>query len=143
MVERIAVRSGVRDSEETVTMAKTPDEKAAAPAAKAAAPAAKAAAPAARKSSSRPAGGRGTAAPVAGPVDAAPRARVGKPRLLGYYEETVRPRLAKEFGLKNPHQVPRLSKIVLNVGTRRGRRRTPGWSTPRPKSWPRSPGRRR
>ncbi|HEU5041978.1 MAG TPA: 50S ribosomal protein L5 [Gemmatimonadales bacterium] len=33
-----------------------------------------------------------------------------------YYLKTVRPRLAKEFGLTNPHQVPRLEKVVLNVG---------------------------
>ena len=94
-------------------MAKTPDEKDAASAAKAAAPAQ-------RKSSARPAGGRGGAAPAAAAVDAAPKARLGKPRLQGYFEETVRPRLAKEFGLKNPHQVPRLSKIVLNVGLGEG-----------------------
>jgi large subunit ribosomal protein L5 len=28
----------------------------------------------------------------------------------------VRPRLTKEFGLTNPMQLPRLSKVVLNVG---------------------------
>lgn len=39
-----------------------------------------------------------------------------EPRLLIHYRERVRPRLAKEFGLTNPHQVPRLVKIVLNVG---------------------------
>jgi len=33
-----------------------------------------------------------------------------------YYEQTVRPRLQKEFGLANPHQVPGLDKVVLNVG---------------------------
>ncbi len=51
-----------------------------------------------------------------GAVDHEPRAREGKPRLLEYYERAVRPRLAKEFGLENPHQVPRLEKVVLNVG---------------------------
>jgi large subunit ribosomal protein L5 len=40
----------------------------------------------------------------------------GTPRLQEYYEKTIRPRLAKEFGLENPNQVPRLVKIVLNVG---------------------------
>jgi large subunit ribosomal protein L5 len=29
---------------------------------------------------------------------------------------TIRPRLAKQFGLNNPHQIPQLVKIVLNVG---------------------------
>ncbi|HET8624897.1 MAG TPA: 50S ribosomal protein L5 [Gemmatimonadales bacterium] len=33
-----------------------------------------------------------------------------------YYEQTVRGRLQKEFALQNPHQVPRLAKVVLNVG---------------------------
>jgi large subunit ribosomal protein L5 len=50
------------------------------------------------------------------PVEESPRASVGKPRLQRYYEETIRARLAKEFGLENPNQVPRLHKIVLNVG---------------------------
>ena len=38
------------------------------------------------------------------------------PRLHGYYHKTVRERLAKQFDLKNPHQIPGLEKIVLNVG---------------------------
>jgi large subunit ribosomal protein L5 len=41
---------------------------------------------------------------------------VPPPRLKALYQSTVRERLMKEFGLKNPHQVPTLSKIVLNVG---------------------------
>jgi large subunit ribosomal protein L5 len=52
----------------------------------------------------------------AGAVDHAPKAMEGTPRLQEYYENTIRPRLAKEFGLSNPNQVPRLVKIVLNVG---------------------------
>ena len=50
------------------------------------------------------------------PLDAAPVAQVGKPRLQTHYETVVRPALAKEFGLANAHQLPRLVKIVLNVG---------------------------
>ncbi len=50
------------------------------------------------------------------PVEHTPKASEGKPRLLDYYEKTIRSRLAKEFGLSNPNQVPRLVKIVLNVG---------------------------
>jgi large subunit ribosomal protein L5 len=38
------------------------------------------------------------------------------PRLRKLYEETVRPALVKEFGYKNPMQVPRIDKIVLNMG---------------------------
>ena len=56
-------------------------------------------------------GGAGGAA-----VDHEPKAREGAPRLQTYYLQTVRPKLAKEFGLANPHQVPRLEKIGLNVG---------------------------
>jgi large subunit ribosomal protein L5 len=52
----------------------------------------------------------------AAPVDHTPKAVEGTPRLQEYYEKTVRPRLSKEFGLANPNQVPRLVKIVLNVG---------------------------
>jgi large subunit ribosomal protein L5 len=67
---------------------------------------------------SAPAGGsgKGKDKPAAGAVDHAPKAMEGKPRLLDFYEKTVRPKLAKEFGLANPNQVPRLVKIVLNVG---------------------------
>jgi large subunit ribosomal protein L5 len=49
-------------------------------------------------------------------LDHEPKAREGAPRLQTYYQETVRGKLAKEFGLTNPHQVPRLEKIVLNIG---------------------------
>jgi large subunit ribosomal protein L5 len=49
-----------------------------------------------------------------------PHAGAGKPvpvpRLREFYAKTVRGRLMEQFGLKNPHQVPTLSKIVLNVG---------------------------
>lgn len=38
------------------------------------------------------------------------------PRLKTYYEDVVRKRLAEQFGYKNPMQVPRLSKVVLNMG---------------------------
>ena len=50
------------------------------------------------------------------PTDPSPKVAVGKPRLQAFYEETVRPRLAKSFALANPHQVPKISKVVLNVG---------------------------
>jgi large subunit ribosomal protein L5 len=54
------------------------------------------------------------------PLDPAPMASVGKPRMQKYYEEQVRARMSKEFGFTNPHQVPRLVKIVLNVGLGEG-----------------------
>jgi large subunit ribosomal protein L5 len=37
-------------------------------------------------------------------------------RLQEHYEKTVRSALMKEFDYKNPFQVPRLDKIVLNMG---------------------------
>jgi large subunit ribosomal protein L5 len=41
---------------------------------------------------------------------------VPTPRLHTYYVQTVRARLMQQFGLTNPHQVPTLEKITLNVG---------------------------
>jgi large subunit ribosomal protein L5 len=61
-------------------------------------------------------GGKGKDKGAGGAVDHEPKAREGAPRLQTYYRDTVRARLAKEFGLGNPNQVPRLEKIVLNVG---------------------------
>ncbi len=43
-----------------------------------------------------------------------------KPRLQERYESEVRERLSKEFGYKNVHEIPRLSKIVVNVGLGEG-----------------------
>jgi large subunit ribosomal protein L5 len=79
----------------------------------------------AAKKGGAPAGAPGKGAPGkregkdkagAAAVDHTPKAAEGTPRLLEYYQQTVRSRLAQEFGLTNPHQVPRLVKIVLNVG---------------------------
>src|SRR5262249_35573300 len=41
---------------------------------------------------------------------------VPPPRLKDFYQGTVRSRLSQQFGFKNPHEVPTLEKIVLNVG---------------------------
>jgi large subunit ribosomal protein L5 len=51
-----------------------------------------------------------------GAVDHAPKAAEGTPRLQEYYLKTVRAKLQKDFGLPNPHQVPHLEKVVLNIG---------------------------
>jgi large subunit ribosomal protein L5 len=61
-------------------------------------------------------GGKGEAPaapaePEGPPAEPAPRAR-----LLDFYEQRVRAKLQQQFGLANPHQIPRLLKIVLNVG---------------------------
>ena len=49
-----------------------------------------------------------------------PHAGAGKPvpapRLREFYHKTVRGKLMEQFGLTNPHQVPTMTKIVLNVG---------------------------
>ncbi len=39
-----------------------------------------------------------------------------KPRLQARYEETIRPALVEKFGYGNPHQVPRVEKVTLNMG---------------------------
>ena len=50
-----------------------------------------------------------------------PHAGSGKPvpppRLRMHYQSTVRKRLMDQFGLKNPHQVPTLTKIVDRMVT--------------------------
>lgn len=56
-----------------------------------------------------------TAGPT-GATDPAPKVRDGAPRLQHHYEQVARPRLAKAFGLTNPMQVPKVLKVVLNVG---------------------------
>jgi large subunit ribosomal protein L5 len=38
------------------------------------------------------------------------------PRLRKHYDEVVRPKLTEQFGYTNPMQVPRLDKVVLNMG---------------------------
>ena len=39
-----------------------------------------------------------------------------RPRLLERYRKDVMPKLAREFGYGNVNQVPKLTKIVVNVG---------------------------
>jgi large subunit ribosomal protein L5 len=39
-----------------------------------------------------------------------------KPRLRQFYDDVVRQRLVEEFGYKNPMEVPKLEKIVINMG---------------------------
>jgi large subunit ribosomal protein L5 len=39
-----------------------------------------------------------------------------QPRLRERYKQDVRDKLSQEFGYRNVHQVPRLSKIVVNIG---------------------------
>ena len=41
-------------------------------------------------------------------------------RLKKHYEETIKPNLSEEFSYKNPMEVPRLDKIVINMGVGEG-----------------------
>ena len=52
--------------------------------------------------------------PPAGAVKAAPKDYVA--RLKKLYRDEIVPKLTKEFGYKNALEVPRLDKIVLNMG---------------------------
>jgi large subunit ribosomal protein L5 len=54
------------------------------------------------------------AAKAAPGSDAVPAGYV--PRLRKHYDEVVRPALIKEFGYENAMQVPKITKIVLNMG---------------------------
>jgi len=47
---------------------------------------------------------------------AAPAEPAPPPRLRDHYNSVIRTKLMKEFELQNPHEVPRLLKIVVNVG---------------------------
>ena len=49
----------------------------------------------------------------AAPAQAAP---AGVPRMLAHYQDTVRPQLGKALARENPHAIPRLEKIVINMG---------------------------
>jgi len=72
------------------------------------------------KAAKAPKGEKGEgAAPAAKAEPAAPEERV-TPRLKTYYEEVVRAKLTKEFGYKNPMEVPVLEKIVINMGVGEG-----------------------
>ena len=80
-----------------------------------------------KKSGGAPAGAPGPKAPKSASKKKgdAPKARgahagagkpVPPPRLKVFYDNTVKGKLTEQFGLTNKHQLPTLSKIVLNVG---------------------------
>src|SRR5579871_4737877 len=82
-------------------------------------PAAKGAKPEAAAADAKGAKGKarkeaGAEIAVAGAVKAAPKDYVA--RLKKVYQEEIVPQLVKEFGYKNALEVPRLEKIVLNMG---------------------------
>ena len=47
---------------------------------------------------------------------AAEAAPAGVPRMLAHYQDTVQPELGRALGRTNPHAIPRLEKIVVNMG---------------------------
>jgi large subunit ribosomal protein L5 len=73
-------------------------------------------APKAEKQEKKPKGGKKERAALV-PKD---HKGVGLPvptaRLRVHYQKVVRANLSKQFGFKNPHQIPTIEKIVINVG---------------------------
>ena len=62
-------------------------------------------------------GGKGKGpAKEAAPREVKPRPKDYKPRMKSLYEKTVREALKEKFAYKNPMQIPRIEKIVLNMG---------------------------
>jgi large subunit ribosomal protein L5 len=53
---------------------------------------------------------------AAGPREWKPRPKDYKPRLKTHYETVVRDELKKKFNYANPMQIPRIEKVVLNMG---------------------------
>ena len=65
---------------------------------------------------------KGEAAPAAAEKAKKPRTPEERvtPRLRTFYDEVVRPQLTEQFGYKNRMQVPRIAKVVLNMGIGEG-----------------------
>jgi large subunit ribosomal protein L5 len=70
----------------------------------------------------KPAKGKGkpAVAEAAVEVKAAPPPKDYVARLKKVYRDEIVPKLIKEFGYKNPLEVPRIDKIVLNMGVGEG-----------------------
>ncbi|HEX5178393.1 MAG TPA: 50S ribosomal protein L5 [Gemmatimonadaceae bacterium] len=61
-------------------------------------------------------GGAGQAQGGTGKAHAGAGTPAPAPRLKGYYERTVRDKLKQQFSLSNAHEIPKLTKIVINCG---------------------------
>ena len=59
---------------------------------------------------------RDKGAPKAEKVARTPRPKGYKPRMKAHYEKVVREEMSKQFGYANAMQIPRLEKVVLNMG---------------------------
>jgi large subunit ribosomal protein L5 len=66
--------------------------------------------PPAKEAKSKPAASTGAAVPKK------PRPADYKPRMKALYEAEIRAKMAEHFGYTNPMRIPRLEKIVLNMG---------------------------
>src|SRR5690349_4786205 len=60
-------------------------------------------------------GGKGGAAPK-GELAQEKVKRSALPRLKTFYETELRPKLMQELGLKNAMQIPKLTKVTINIG---------------------------
>ena len=58
----------------------------------------------------------GKAAPKPEKTARTPRPKDYQPRLKAHYDKVVRGEMAKQFGYANPMQIPRVEKVVLNMG---------------------------
>jgi large subunit ribosomal protein L5 len=66
-------------------------------------------------------GGKGAPAEPQGPAKRASVSGTVPPRLRDRFRTAVVPALMKERGYGNPYQVPRLSKVVINMGVGEGK----------------------
>jgi len=75
-------------------------------------------APAGKGSTGKSSGGKGSERKSMLPKGphAGAKLPVPAPRLAEYYRSTVVPKLMQQFGLTNVHQVPGMTKVVINVG---------------------------
>jgi large subunit ribosomal protein L5 len=69
-----------------------------------------------KKSGKKGKGGEGASASGAGEQKVTSTVDIVPPRLHERYKQQVIPALTKQFNYKNPMQVPRLQKIVVNMG---------------------------
>ncbi|MFV0296014.1 MAG: 50S ribosomal protein L5 [Hyphomicrobiaceae bacterium] len=60
--------------------------------------------------------GRRSAAAKTAKAPVAPRPDDYRPRMKEHYQKVVRDTMREKFGYQNPMQIPRLEKIVLNMG---------------------------
>ena len=68
----------------------------------------------AKKGEAKKGEAKAAAPKAAAPLEALPKDYV--PRLRKHYDEVVKPALIKQFGYENVMQVPKITKIVLNMG---------------------------